>query len=513
MLYLNAGNIQGQPTVSSQEKSRLVTAVLSGLSSDVNVMAKLERRSPTRIRLPLWALLGLALVTLVLIISGGVWLFHTVQNIASDWEVTKPDFTVQAGENRVESANNPTIIDLADTSQPAFYSEEDIAPWSGTDRVTLLVLGIDQRCDETGPTRTDSMMVLTVDPVGLSAAALSLPRDLWVEIPGFNVDRINRAYYLGEVYEYPGGGEALAVETVEATLGINIDYFASINFDGFITAVDLVDGIELDVPETIKDDNYPDACYGYDPFYIEAGVQVLDGAAALKYARTRVTEGGDVDRAGRQQQVLVAVRDKVLQVNMIPQLLARAPMLWQTFQATVHTNMALEEALQLALLVQKIPRDNINTAVIDYNYVYPETTPQGEQVLIPIRDNIRALRDQLFKPPAIPTPVIQDLPALALRENARILISNGTPTFGLAASTEAYLKKYNLNVVEIDNADASTYRSTQVIDYGSHTYTTLYLTQLMSLPPLNVSVGTEAPEDDGYDVMIILGNDWKLPAE
>ena len=78
------------------------------------------------------------------------------------------------------------------------------------------------------------MMVLTMDPIGLSAAVLSLPRDLWVQIPGFGVDKINQAHFMGEIYDYPGGGPALAVETVEATLGVNIDYYATVNFDAFV---------------------------------------------------------------------------------------------------------------------------------------------------------------------------------------------------------------------------------------------------------------------------------------
>lgn len=179
-------------------------------------------------------------------------------------------------------------------------------------------MGIDQRCDEEGPAHTDTMMVLTIDPVGLSAAMLSLPRDLWVEIPNFGVDRINQANYYGEIYEYPGGGQALAVQTVEALLGVPIDYYVAVNFDAFVEVVDLIGGIDIDVPEAIDDPDYPDQCYGYDPFSIAAGEQQLDGEAALKYARTRATFGGDVDRAGRQQAVILAVRQKIFDLNSIP---------------------------------------------------------------------------------------------------------------------------------------------------------------------------------------------------
>jgi LCP family protein required for cell wall assembly len=339
---------------------------------------------------------------------------------------------------------------------------------------------------------------------------LSLPRDLWVEIPGFGVDRINQAYYIGQVYEFPGGGPALAVETVEATLGVNIDYYVTVNFDAFVEVVDLIGGIVVDVPEAIDDPTYPDRCYGYDPFSVEAGEQRLDGEAALKYARTRATFGGDVDRAGRQQAVILAVREQVLQLNRLPQLIAQSPRLWQTFQGNVRTDLSLDEALQLALLVQEIPGESIHTAVLDYNYVYNETTPDGRQVLVPVRENIRQLRDQLFAPPVVPTPIIENLPALMAAEKARVAVYNGTAVFGLAASTQEYLQRFDVNITEVGNADSATYRTTQIIAYGSYPHTTQYLTQLMQIPPLNISNGSN-PDGD-FDVLIIIGDDWRVPA-
>ncbi|MCP5101346.1 MAG: LCP family protein, partial [Chloroflexi bacterium] len=268
--------------------------------------------------------------------------------------------------------------------------------------------------------------------------------------------------------------------------------------------------IEIDVPEEIDDQAYPDRCYGYDPFHIDAGKQRLNGEDALKYARTRATFGGDVDRAGRQQAVILAVREQITQFDMLTQLITQSPQLWQTFQDNVRTNFSLDEALQLALLVQDIPGESIHTAVIDYNYVYNETTPDGRQVLVPIRDNIRQLRDSLFAPPVVPTPVIENLPALMAAENARVALFNGTAVFGLAGATEEYLLTYDINIIEVGNADSAGYRTTQIIDYGTHPDTTRYLTQLMHIPPLNISNGSE-PEGD-YDVLIIIGDDWRIPS-
>jgi LCP family protein required for cell wall assembly len=466
----------------------------------------------------LWGFGVLLVVAIILIAATAFWLFRTVQGMAASWDASEPEFAVPAQEEEAQDASvNPWPLGepivtpgaiAGDNTEPSSPIAA-LQPWSGRERVTILLLGIDLRCDEEGPTHTDSMMVLTIDPVGLSAAALSLPRDLWVEIPGFGVDRINQAHFKGEAFDYPGGGPALAVETVEATLGVPVDYYAAVNFEAFVDFIDLVGGITVEVPEAIDDPTYPDSCYGYDPFAIGPGEHELNGEQALKYARTRATLGGDVDRAGRQQEVVLAVRDKVTRVDMIPRLLVQAPQLWQSFQRNVDTNMSLEEAIQLGLLVEQIPRESIRLEVIGYDYVYPETTPLGQQVLVPIRENIRTLRDQLFAPPAIPTPVIENLPQMMRQENARIVVHNGTDVAGLAGETQEYLRGEGFNVTDIGNAETSDYPSTQILDFGSHPNTTRYLAQVMDIPTLNISYSTETVGD--YDVLVIVGNDWQRP--
>lgn len=472
-----------------------------------------RRREPARIRLPLWALLSISAVVLALVAAASVWIYRSVQQgIVSTWQIADVSFEPAGDASAAEPSNPEQSSAPAVENEPApILSGNALKPWQGRERVSILLMGIDQRCDEVGPTHTDTMMVLTIDPLGLSAAVLSLPRDLWVEIPDIGVDRINQAFYFGELYELPGGGPRLAVDTVEGLLGTPLDYYVTVNFDAFVEVVDLIGGIEVEVENDIEDLTYPDRCYGYDPFIIEAGTQQLDGAEALKYARTRATFGGDVDRAERQQAVILAVRDQVLRLDMAPQLLSQSPQIWQSLQDNVRTNLSLDEAMQLALLVQDIPRDSIHTAVIDFNYVYNETTPDGRQVLVPIRDEIRKLRDSLFAPPVIPTPAIENLPARMAEERAQVAVYNGTAVFGLAAATQEYLETYDLTITEIGNADTADYRTTQIIDYGSHPYTTRYLTQLMHIPPLNVSSGSE-PNGD-YDVLIIIGNDWSVPGE
>ena len=457
-------------------------------------------------RLPIWALAILAGLLLIIVVASAVWLFRTVQNMALASMSSTPEFAVpEEGVANEQVVTGDTPQDNSEQPLPIIEPDE-IEPWSGNERINFLFLGVDQRCDEEGPTHTDSIMMVTVDPLSMSVALLSLPRDLWLDIPGFGVDRINQAYYFGQAYEYPGGGQALAMETIEALLGIPVDYYVTVDFAGFIEAVDLIGGIVVDVPEPIVDPNYPDNCYGYDPFSLEAGKQRLNGEVALKFARTRATFGGDVDRAERQQEVLLAIRNQVLRVEQFPKLLVQAPQLWQTFQDNVKTNLSLEDALELALLVQEIPEENIQTAVLDFNYVYNETTPDGRQVLVPLRNEIRTLRDELFAPPAVPTPVIENLPQFMVQEGARVAIYNGTAVFGLAAETQSYLQDLDVDVSEIGNADSSTYKTSQILDYGFHPYTIQFLIQEMQIPPLNIKNAT-GPDGD-YDVLVIMGNDW-----
>ncbi len=476
-------------------------------------MTSHQSRSRARngIRLPLWALGLLVLLVVSFLVGSSVWLYRTIEAEVSRLEMLDPEFG-NITDPQPETAVSPGAPAISISENPApFLSAQAFKPWEGDRRVSILLLGVDRRCDEEGPTHSDSLILVSIDPVTLSAAVLSLPRDLWVEIPTFGVDRINQAYYNGQVYEYPGGGQALARETVANTLGIPVDYYVAVDFQAFTKIVDLIGGIEIDALEAIDDPTYPDNCYGYEPFAIEAGTHQLDGATALKYARTRATFGGDVDRAERQQAVLLAVRNKVLNLNMLPQLIREAPQIWQTVQENVRTNLSLDEMVQLALLAQDIPRENIRMAVIDYNYVINQTTNDGRQVLVPVREEIRKLRDELFAPPPIPTPVMANLPALMQQENARVAIYNGTAVFGLAGDTQTFLQRYGVNVTEIGNADAATYRTTQIIDYGSHPNTTFYLVQLMEIPPLNVSSARTAPGD--FDVLIILGSDWQVPGQ
>jgi LCP family protein required for cell wall assembly len=296
---------------------------------------------------------------------------------------------------------------VSDAGEPEAGSpagEDELAPWDDPRRVTILLLGIDQRAGEEGTFPTDTIMLFSLDPVGQTGAILSIPRDLWVDYPGVaEPGRINTANVLGDELNYPGGGgPALAVKTVERNLGVKVNYYVLINFDVFTTLVDAVGPIEVCPPEPIDDDAYPDGSYGTITIHFDAGCQELDAERLLQYARTRHGDS-DIARSGRQQEVILAVRQKVLSAGGVTKLLPQAPALWQSVQDNIRTNLPFEDMVSLALKAEEIPSGNIRQGQISFEEVYLSTTPEGDSILVPIGTDIRLLIEDLFRPAGAPS--------------------------------------------------------------------------------------------------------------
>ena len=270
-------------------------------------------------------------------------------------------------------------------------------PWAGTDRITILVMGIDRRPGEAFISRTDTMMLVSLDPKSNSVSMLSIPRDLYVAIPGRGRDRINTAFVYGSTGNNPAGGAALAMQTVEYNLGVPINHYIAIDFGAFIGAVDAIGGIHVNVPYDINDPTYPDMNYGYDPLYISAGRHHFDGALALKYARTR-KQDNDFYRARRQQQVILAARSQVLSLGLSG-FVQRAPVLYQQFSDGVRTDLSLEQVIRLTQVASEVPSENIRNEVLDYNHVNSHTTEAGASVLIMINSRVAPLIQSLFFEP------------------------------------------------------------------------------------------------------------------
>ncbi len=479
------------------------------------------RRRRQRIVLPDWAVILLGIFFLLATIGSAFLVYRGVRNFVAGLGETN---VADIGDLTAASAKDPNVDVIQATggsgSGEAVSANADdgggllsnFASWNGTDRVTILLMGIDERKnEEERGYRTDTILIVTIDPVGKTASLLSVPRDLYVDIPDFGKYRINNANYLGDIYELPGRGPQLAKDTIAANLGIEVDYYIRINFEAFVTIVDEIGGIDIFVPQTIDDPKYPDENYGYDPFYIEAGEQHLDGRQALKYARTRATQGSDFDRAKRQQDVIFAVRDKILSADMIGTLLTNAPALFNALADSYDTDLELDEILGLGLLSMEIDRERIDGHVINQQYILGyETTADGQQVVILDIFGFRELRDQLFYIPARPQFTKDEILTNAPAEGTTIAVLNGSGQEGLAGQAADYLTAQGFNVVEVGNADHGGYTTSVITDYRGAPYTVAWMLDKFKINSANVFSGASGASE--IDVELIIGADFKVPS-
>jgi LCP family protein required for cell wall assembly len=258
------------------------------------------------------------------------------------------------------------------------------------DRINLLVLGLDRRPGEGDAVRADTIMVITADLAAPDLRLLSIPRDLYLSIPGQGENRINTAHIFGEL-DRPGGGPERTVAAVTQNFGIPIAGWVRVDFAGFIAVVDALGGIEIDVPEAVIDHAYPTEDYGTMTLDIPAGLQRMDGERTLQYARSRHSSS-DFDRAERQQLVVQAMVGKLVQPSTWPRL----PALYDAFNSAIETNLSLLQLARLGLAALRVGPEGMERLLIDQDMVTPYITPAGAAVLIPRWDLIRPLVVQIF---------------------------------------------------------------------------------------------------------------------
>jgi LCP family protein required for cell wall assembly len=432
--------------------------------------------------------------------------FVSVRDFVTSYEMTNlPGISISEPNPTPDSSGAVQIEDANTPLQPA--SGPPPPEWDGANRVSILVMGLDFRDwqAQEGAPRTDTMLLLTVDPINRTAGMLTIPRDLWVNIPGgFDYGRINTAYSLGESYELPGGGPGLAVDTVEELLGVPIDFYAQVDFGAFVRFIDEIYGVKINVPEKIKIDPLGDN----NTKWLQPGVQNLPGDLALAYVRARKTEGGDFDRAERQQQVVLAMRNQILRKKMLPLLISKAPILYNELSSGINTNLNLDQAIRLAWMATQIPEENIKRGSIGADQINFATSPDGgQQVLKPLSEKIRLLRDEIFTDTGAASPAAANMdPAeLMQTEGARVAILNGSYTPGIAARTTDYLKSLGVNVTQTDNAEKAT-PYTEITFYTGKPYTVKFLVELMSIDPIRIRHFYDPASP--VDITVTLGDNW-----
>ncbi len=283
----------------------------------------------------------------------------------------------------------------------ATTSAQDTPPgrpqWDGSTRFTVLVLGIDRRPGGQHGLRylSDVIMVVSINPHTNEVGILRLPRDLHLPREGSgDLERVNTLLGTGEDIQ-EGYGPYLVMDTIQYNLGIYIDAFILFDFDAFITIVDTIGGIEIDVPYTIRDDEFPDMDFGFDPLFLSAGRHVLDGYDALRYVRTRHSDN-DFYRGERQMQVVMAIRDRIINGGAVPRLLTQAPTLIEELDGHVVTDLTLQEILFIAQYLIDIPLESIHTGGVDNEYIIDYRIPGGPRVYIPDRERITELMVSVF---------------------------------------------------------------------------------------------------------------------
>lgn len=295
-----------------------------------------------------------------------------------------------------------TVVIIPDATE-----EVKLPDWDKKERVNMLLLGVDDR-DDGVVARSDTIILVTIDPATKQVGMMSIPRDLLVTIPGLGEEKINAAYSAGEESGVTGAG--LVRATVEYNFNIPIHYVAEVDFEGFQRIVDTLGGVTIDVPAPIKDDAHPGEGFNYTRIYFHTGPQHMDGKTALRYARTR-HDDNDFARANRQQQILLALREQAVARNLI----ANARELLMALSDTVRTDIPPLDLLKLAKLGTEIqPQDTHSYSILPATYV--EWNPPGPYLLIPDWEAVHEIVRQMIPP----EPAVAPDPAAPVRPPAVI---------------------------------------------------------------------------------------------
>ncbi|MDO8672845.1 MAG: LCP family protein [Dehalococcoidia bacterium] len=392
-----------------------------------------------------------------------------------------------------------TLGERFDLPMPIISRTDNSPNWGGKERVNILLLGVDQRLDQKDePTRSDVMLVVTLDPYSKTAGMLSIPRDLYVPIPLSDKQtfqaKINTAHFYGDYYKYDGGGPALAKKTVQYNLGIKIHYYARVDFDAFLKIVNTLGGVTVDVETPLKDDEYPTPYYGIRRVFIPIGLQHMDGETALQYARSR-HQDSDFGRTKRQQKVLLAIRQRALQLELLPKL----PQLIIDFKDSVQTDLSPTEMLALARLGKDVDTSTLTMRTIEYPAVTSMTTDEAGDILLPVRSEIAKIVAEVFFDPR-------------LREQAaKVVVQNGTRTGGLATGAVGFLKGKGVGNVEVDaSSEQQDAQKTAIISYKDKKYTAQLIASWLSVPEGSIQWNNEA--ESTFDLRVIIGKDFKLPS-
>ncbi len=437
------------------------------------------------------------------------------------------------------------------------------------DRVNVLLLGIGGVRHD-GPFLSDTIIIASIKPSTHDFALISIPRDLVVNIPSHGWRKINEINSFGEVAQ-AGNGAEYTRQIISDFLNIPIHYAVRIDFSGFEKIVDILGGLEITVDKSFTDYSYPAANYKYRAVSFKEGPQLMDGATALQFVRSRHSmnnnEGSDFARSKRQQKVIVALKNKLLSLSFLsnPQKISSVV---QELKDSIATNIQGWELIRLSVFARQIDEQKIISTSIDgaSGLVYDDIV-EGAYVLRPSDGTYDAIRQRIthvFEPGAIdPVPLV-DHPKSQIREkkkeiaekptekkdempinqgmpeqtaeqvttetipeniqeeafavpekpitesveSATITIRNGTTTEGLASQNAALLKALGFAVDMVGNAPTRGIEKSILIDRSKGAKPES-LRQLLKTynPTLDLSPAESAIGSSQSDFILILGLD------
>jgi LCP family protein required for cell wall assembly len=363
----------------------------------------------------------------------------------SDSASPNPSNGPQSTDSRTPTLSLPPVgTPLASTS--------GVPTWNGTDRLNILLLGVDQRPGDV-TFNTDTMIVVSIDPVTKNVALFSLPRDT-VDVPlPVAAQGVFGSVYRGKINSlwtnarnrpdaFPGtdrqrGYNALK-ETLSTLYNLNIQYYVMVNFEGFRQVVDTVGGVTIDVQNPVVDDKYP-GDNGTDlRVYIPAGPQHMTGSEALIYARSR-HGSSDFDRAARQQRVIVSIREQTSPQTVLNNLSA----LLTTLKSSFKTDIPLDELPALIQLSSQVNTANIRSYVFSPPRFGTEGYPGG---IYSIEPNVALIRSTVLNAFKI-DPKLEALRDAVSAENGTIWVVNGSGQSGQANTLVAFLEYEGLTAI------------------------------------------------------------------
>jgi LCP family protein required for cell wall assembly len=342
-------------------------------------------------------------------------------------------------------------------------------------RESVLIMGSDARPDEIKQGvvgRTDTLLLFVADRTTPRVAMVSVPRDLWVTIPGHGEERINAAFELG--------GSPTAKQTVSNVLGQRVDRFAVVGLQGVRDVVDAAGGVDITVAQGIHDDSYPTDDYGYQTVDIPAGRQHMDGDTALKYARTR-HQDSDFGRIARQQQVLAAVRTAMLNPLNWPRL----PAVVAAVSSTIKSDVTPLDAIAVGAAMLRDPGDP-DRLVIDTTLVNPITGQDGAYLL----DAKPELKPAVAR-------------FLGGSSTATIEVLNGAGVAGLANRTADRLTQRGFVIANVGDAPKAQAQTAVLARPGARS-TAEQVATTLGIPTSRVS---ESSNPGSADIQVILGPD------